>query len=99
LIEPDDVFVQFDFGDTGTVKVAVAGGGNSGPVLAPASSPPASRSSVSADVLKKVIDNLRKMGDDRPVKPASSGRRCRLKHAAALSRARGARALIPSHCA
>jgi len=51
--------------------VAGAGGGSSGPVLSPASSPPASRSSVSADVLKKVIDNLRKMGDNRPVKPAS----------------------------
>ncbi len=28
-----------------------------------------------------------------------SGRRCRLKHAAALSRARGSRALFPSRCA
>lgn len=42
-----------------------------GPVSAPASSLPARSSTVSADEIRKITENLRKMGDKRPVKPAS----------------------------
>lgn len=54
-------------------KVPVAGavGRAAGPVLSLASPSPASPSLASAEVLEKITDNLRKMGDKRPVKPAS----------------------------
>ena len=42
-----------------------------GPVSAPAPSLPARSSTVSADELRTITENLRKMGDKRPVKPAS----------------------------
>lgn|GEM_PF-3213499 len=54
-------------------NVAVAGqvGGATVPAQAPASSPTASPSTVPADLRRKISENLRKMGDNRPVKAAS----------------------------
>jgi len=42
-----------------------------GPVSVPAASLPVRSSTVSADEIRKITENLRKMGDKRPVKPAS----------------------------
>jgi NTP pyrophosphatase (non-canonical NTP hydrolase) len=42
-----------------------------GPVSAPAASLPARSPTVTADEVRKITENLRKMGDKRPVKPAS----------------------------
>ena len=42
-----------------------------GPVSAPAASLPARSSTVSSDKVRKITENLRKMGGKRPVKPAS----------------------------
>jgi NTP pyrophosphatase (non-canonical NTP hydrolase) len=51
--------------------LAGSAGGSVLPVPPPASSPPVRPSLVSTDSLKKITDNLRKMGAKRPVKPAS----------------------------
>jgi hypothetical protein len=55
------------------VKVAatLSTGAAIGPVSAPAPSLPARSSTVSSDEVRKITENLRKMGSKRPVKPAS----------------------------
>ena len=53
------------------VAVPPITGGGSASVSAPGPSSPARPSTVSADELRKITENLRKMGDKRPVKPAS----------------------------
>jgi NTP pyrophosphatase (non-canonical NTP hydrolase) len=55
------------------VKVTATMGASAeiGPVSAAAASLPVRSSTVSADEIRKITENLRKMGDKRPVKPAS----------------------------
>ena len=53
------------------VAFAPISGGASASVSAPAPSLPVRPSTVSADELRKITENLRKMGGKRPVKPAS----------------------------
>jgi hypothetical protein len=50
-----------------SVTIAGFDGGS----VSPGPSPPVSPSSMSTDLVKKIAENLRKMGDKRPVKPAS----------------------------
>ena len=59
--------------DPAAVKVTatLSTGAAIGPVSAQASSLPARSSSVSADEIRKITENRRKMGDKRPVDPAS----------------------------
>lgn len=54
-----------------TVAATWSTGAAISPVLAQASSLPARSPNVSADEIRKITENLRKMGDKRPVKPAS----------------------------
>lgn len=55
----------------GKVAATIGAGAALGPVPTQASSLPARSSSVSADEIRKITENLRKMGDKRPIKPAS----------------------------
>jgi NTP pyrophosphatase (non-canonical NTP hydrolase) len=60
---------------TASVAVKVAETGSTGAAIGPVSAvtlaPPVRSSTVSADEIRKITENLRKMGDKRPVKPAS----------------------------
>ena len=53
------------------VTAALSTGAEIGPVLAAASALPVRSPTVTADEIRKITENLRKMGDKRPVKPAS----------------------------
>ena len=56
---------------TKTVAVSRPAGASALPANPPASSAPPSPPAVSADLLKRISDNLQKMGDKRPGKPSS----------------------------
>lgn len=56
---------------TKTVAVSRPAGAPALPAAPPASSAPPSPPAVSADLLKRISDNLQKMGDKRPGKPSS----------------------------
>ena len=56
---------------TKTVAVSRPAGASALPANPPASSAPTSPPAVSADLLKRISDNLQKMGDKRPGKPSS----------------------------
>jgi NTP pyrophosphatase (non-canonical NTP hydrolase) len=53
------------------VPATIGASAEIGPVSATAASLPVRSSTVSADEIRKITENLRKMGDKRPVKPAS----------------------------
>jgi hypothetical protein len=53
------------------VPATIGASAEIGPVSAAAASLPVRSSTVSADEIRKITENLRKMGDKRPVKPAS----------------------------